>query len=121
MATTIDEFLAPLPDAQRQALEHLRQVIRQAAPQATEAIAYGVPAFKLGGKPFVSLGAAKDHCSFYVQSPEVMRQFADELAGFRTTKGTVHFTPEKPIPDELVRRLVRARMAESGAQQRSGR
>jgi uncharacterized protein YdhG (YjbR/CyaY superfamily) len=113
MATTIDEFLAPLPDAQRQALEHLRRVIGEAAPEATEAIAYGVPAFKLGGKSFVSLGAAKDHCSFYVQSPEVMQAFAEELAGFRTAKGTVHFTPDRPIGDDLVRRLVQARIEES--------
>ncbi len=118
MATTIDEFLAAVPPAQRQALEHLRSVIRQAVPQATEAIAYGVPAFKLDGRPFVSFGAAKDHCSFYVQSPEVMQAHAEELAGFRTAKGTVHFTPDKPIPDDLVRRLVQARMAEHEAQRR---
>jgi uncharacterized protein YdhG (YjbR/CyaY superfamily) len=115
MATTIDEFLAGLPDDQRDALEHLRGVIREAAPRATEAIAYGVPAFQLEGRPFVSFGAAKNHCSFYVQSPEVMQAYAEELAGFRTAKGTVHFTPDRPIPDDLVRRLVLARVAEDAA------
>ncbi len=116
MATTIDEFLAGVPEDQRNALKHLRQVIRDAAPAATEAIAYGVPAFRLNGRPFVSFGAAKDHCSFYVQSPEVMQAHAKELAGFRTAKGTVHFTPDSPIPDDLVRRLLHARIAESEAQ-----
>ena len=119
MASTIDEFLAALPEAQHQALEHLRSVIREAAPQASEAVAYGVPAFKLDGRPFVSFGSAKDHCSFYVQSPEVMQAHAEELAGFRTAKGTVHFTPDKPIPDDLVRRLVAARIAEHEASRRN--
>jgi uncharacterized protein YdhG (YjbR/CyaY superfamily) len=115
MATTIDEFLAGVPEPQREALERMRSVIRVAAPQASEAVAYGVPAFKLDGKPFVSFGATKDHCSFYVQSPEVMQAHAEELAGFRTAKGTVYFTPDKPIPDDLVRRLVEARIAENSA------
>ncbi len=112
MATTIDEFVARVPQPGRAALEHLRRVIHEAAPEATEAIAYGVPAFKLAGRPFVGFGAGKDHCSFYVQSPEVMQAHAEELAGFRTAKGTVHFTPDRPIPDDLVRRLVAARVTE---------
>ncbi|HEX6129238.1 MAG TPA: DUF1801 domain-containing protein [Candidatus Limnocylindria bacterium] len=115
MATGVDEFLAALPDDQRAALERLRQVIRGAVPEAVELINYGVPAFRLHGRNLVSFGAGRDHCSFYVQSPEVMAAHAARLAGFKTSKGTVTFTPEHPIPDELVRSLVTARVAENEA------
>jgi uncharacterized protein YdhG (YjbR/CyaY superfamily) len=112
MPTTIDEVLAELPPERCQALDDLRRQIRATAPEAVETINYGVPAFKLDGRPFVSFGSAKNHLTFYVQSPAVMRAFATDLAGFRTSKGSVQFTPEKPIPPKVVRRLVEARMAE---------
>lgn len=112
MASPIDEVLASMPDDQRLALEALRAEIRRAAPDATEAIAYGVPAFRLDGRPLVSFGAAKGHCSFYVQSPAVVEEFSDRLAGHRLTKGSVLFQPDRPIPRELVQELVRARVAE---------
>jgi uncharacterized protein YdhG (YjbR/CyaY superfamily) len=108
----IDAFLAPLPEDVRAALEALRRAIDAAAPEAVELINYGVPAFKLRGRPLVSFAAAKNHCSFYVQSLAVMEAHRDELAAYDTTKGTVHFTPDKPIPDDLVGKLVRARIAE---------
>jgi uncharacterized protein YdhG (YjbR/CyaY superfamily) len=112
-APTIDDFLAAVPEEQRAALEDLRQKIRAAAPDATESINYGVPAFKLNGRPLVSLGAAKNHCAFYVQSPAVMEAHAKDLKGYDTTKGTVHFSPDKPIPAALVTKLVKARIAET--------
>jgi uncharacterized protein YdhG (YjbR/CyaY superfamily) len=118
MATTspeFDAFLAKLPDDQRQALEALRRVIRRAAPDAVEGIAYGVPSFKYRGRPLVSIGAAKSHCAFYVQSPAVMDAHADRLRGFDTSKGTVRFKAAEPLPDELVTTLVRARIAETDA------
>jgi uncharacterized protein YdhG (YjbR/CyaY superfamily) len=114
-AASIDEFLANVPPDKRAALEDLREVIRGAAPGATELINYGVPMFRLNGKNLVSYAAAKDHCSFYVQSPAVMEAHAAELAGFKTSKGTVTFTPDKPIPPELVTTLVKARIAENEA------
>ena len=110
----VEAFLTSLSPERRAALEDLRRHIRGAAPDATEAIGYGVPAFKLRGRPLVSYGAGKEHCSFYVQSPAVMEAHADQLAGFRTSKGTVHFAPDEPIPEQLVTRLVRARIAELG-------
>lgn len=88
-------------------------MIRAAVPQATELVNYGVPAFRLNGRNLVSYGAGKEHCSLYVQSPAVMEAHADALTGYRTSKGTVHFAPERPLPDELVRRLVLARVAEN--------
>jgi uncharacterized protein YdhG (YjbR/CyaY superfamily) len=111
----IDAVLVTLPDEVRTALEHLRTVIAEAAPDAVEAIAYGVPAFRYRGRPLVSFGAAKTHCSFYVQSPAVMEAHAAALQGHRTAKGTVQFTPDAPLPDDLVAALVRARMAETDA------
>jgi uncharacterized protein YdhG (YjbR/CyaY superfamily) len=111
----IDAFLAPLPEEMRAALQALRTNIAAAAPEAVEAVAYGVPAFKYRGRPLVSFGSGQNHCAFYVQSPEVMDAYADELAGFDTAKGTVRFTPDRPVPEALVTRLVRARMAETDA------
>ena len=105
IAADVDEFLAAVPPDKRAALEDLRRVIREAAP--------GVPMFRLNGKNLVSYSAAKNHCSFHVQSPEVMEAHAAELTGFKTTKGSVNFTPDKPIPQELVTTLVKARIAEN--------
>jgi uncharacterized protein YdhG (YjbR/CyaY superfamily) len=113
--TAIDAFLESIPNAPRAALEHLRQTIRQAAPDVSESISYGVPAFKYRGRPLVSFGLAKNHCAFYVQSPAVMDAHAAELAGYDTAKGTIRFAPDKPLPDALVRKLVKARMAETDA------
>jgi uncharacterized protein YdhG (YjbR/CyaY superfamily) len=113
VAASVDEFLKAVPPDKRAALEDLREVIRAAAPGATELINYGVPMFRLNGKNLVSYAAGKDHCSFYVQSPAVMEAHAAELTGFKTSKGTVNFTPEKPIPPGLVTKLVKARIAET--------
>ena len=109
---TIDDFLANVSPEARAALEQLRGWIREAAPDAVEAIAYGVPAFKYRGRPFVSFGATQNHCAFYVQSPAVMEAHGDELATYDTSKGTVRFTPDAPLPRDLVMKLVKARMAE---------
>ena len=108
-------YLAPLPEDHRTALLELREWIIAAAPEAVESLNYGVPAFKLGGKPLVSLGAAKKHCAFYVQSPAVSAAFADRLAGLDTSPGTVRFTPDKPLPRPLVESLIAARIEENAA------
>jgi uncharacterized protein YdhG (YjbR/CyaY superfamily) len=117
----VDAFLASLPPETRAALENLRRAIGAAAPGAEESINYGVPAFKYRGRPLVSFGAAKSHCSFYVQSPAVMEAHRDELAAYDTSKGTVRFAPDAPLPDALVARLVRARLAETEATAKPGR
>jgi uncharacterized protein YdhG (YjbR/CyaY superfamily) len=108
----VDAFLARYPADVREALEALRATIAAAAPDAEESISYGVPAFKYRGRPFVSFGAGKKHCSFYVQSPAVMAAHKDDLAGYSQATGTVHFTPDAPLPPNLVNRLVQARIAE---------
>jgi uncharacterized protein YdhG (YjbR/CyaY superfamily) len=118
MPETTRSFLAALPMDQRQALEHLREVIIAAAPDAEEYVGYGIPAFRQDGA-LVSFGAARTHCALYVQSPAVMEAHAAELAGLDTSKGTVRFTPDAPLPAGLVMRLVRARLAENAARKAS--
>lgn len=112
--TTPDAFLAAVPEPGRSALQKLREQIRAAAPDAEEYMGYGVPAFRQNGA-LVSYGAAKAHLSFYVQSPKVMEAFAADLARFKTTKGGVSFQPDKPLPAALVKKLVKARLAENAA------
>ena len=111
---TIDDYLAPLSNEQRAALEKLRKAIRAAAPQAEECISYGVPAFRLNGM-LVSFGAAANHCSLYVMSPATMAAFREELKKYDTSKGTIRFSPDKPLPATLVKKLVKARLAENAA------
>ena len=110
-AATIDEYLAGVPDDKRAALERLREQIHAAAPEATEAISYGRPAFKLDGRWFVGFGAAKEHCSFYAGRAPI-EAHAAELTGYRLWKGTINFQPSKPLPAELVTKLVQLRVAE---------
>lgn len=108
----IEVYLANLPEDQRVALEHLRRTIAKAAPAATEAISYGVPAFKLHGRPLVSYGAGKAHCAFYLMSTGVMDAHLAELRGYQLGKGSIRFQSDSPLPEALVRTLVAARIAE---------
>ena len=112
-ANRIDEILAKLPADQRAALQDLRETIATTAPDAVEAMSYGAPAFRYLDHPLVSYAAAKTHCAFYVMSPEVIVAHEADLRGFDTSKGTIRFTPDKPLPMELVTKIVRARIAES--------
>jgi uncharacterized protein YdhG (YjbR/CyaY superfamily) len=109
----IDAVLAALPDDQRRALQGLRESIAAAAPDAVEAMSYGAPAFRYRDHPLVSFNAATQHCALYVMSPAVIAAHEADLQGFDTTKGAIRFTPERPLPDDLVAKLVRARMAET--------
>ena len=109
-AGIIDDFLADQPGEQRAALEVLRRQIRAAAPEAVEVISYGVPGFKLRGRYLLGFGAAKRHCSFYCGT--LLHGYEAELKGYGTRKGTIHFTPDKPIPPSVVAGIVRARIAD---------
>lgn len=102
-AASIDAYLAALPDDQRAALEVLRGQIREAAPGAEETISYGLPTFKLNGN-LVHFGAAAKHCAFYPGA--VIDRFAERLTGFETSKGTIRFQPDAPLPPDLVREIV---------------
>jgi uncharacterized protein YdhG (YjbR/CyaY superfamily) len=108
----VDDYLASVPADKRAALQQLRRVISAAAPRAEEGFSYGLPAFALDGRPLVCFGAATNHCSFYPMSPAVIRAHAAELKDYETSKGTIRFLAEKPLPAALVRKLVNARIAE---------
>jgi len=111
-----DEYLANLRDDQRAALEKLRSAIKSAAPRAEEFISYGLPAFRLNGRALVALGAAATHCSFFPMSGTTVQSHQKELRAYETSKGTIRFDPKKPLPTTLVRKLVKARIAENEAQ-----
>ena len=110
---TIDEYLAALSDDKRAALSRLRKTIRAVAPKAEECISYRLPAFRLHGKLLVAFGAAANHCAFYPMSSSTVEAFKDELKAYKTSKGTIRFQADKPLPAALVRKLVKARIAEN--------
>ncbi len=112
-AKTVDAFIAALPDDARATLNKVRQAIRSIVPDAVEAINYGVPSCKYEGRNLVSIGAAKGHCAFYVQSPAVMEAHKEDLAGYDTAKGTVRFPFGASLPVPLVRKLIKARIEEN--------
>lgn len=111
---TIDEYLARAKPAQRAVLQKLRQTIHAVAPDVEEGISYGLAGFKLNGRPLVYFGAWADRCAFYPASSALTKKFQGQLKGFETSKGTIRFTPDKPLPTVLVRKLVKARIAENG-------
>lgn len=110
---TFDEYLAAVSKDKRAALEKLRKAIRAAAPDAEEGISYGLAAFRLDGKPLVAIGATANHCAFYLMSNSTVIAHRDELKGYDTSTGTIRFPVDRPLPTALVRKLVKARMAEN--------
>lgn len=111
---TIDEYLAALGDNERKALDKLRRSIRAAAPKADECISYGIPAFRLDGM-LVGFGASARHCSFFLMSGSTVDDHQKLLENYDTSKGTIRFPAAKPLPAALVRKLVKARLAENKA------
>lgn len=113
LPTRIDEYLTGVPETQRGALVRLRAQIRATAPEAVETISYGLPAFRIGERYFMGFGATKRRCSFYTgRAP--LQALAPRLTSYRVWKGTINFVPDRPIPDDLVQKLVRCRLAEFG-------
>lgn len=110
--TTIDAYLAGLDAAKRAALERLRRDIHVAAPGVEECISYQMPAFRLDGRVLVWFGAATRHCSFF-PGAQPIAALAAELADYETSKGTIRFSPDRPLPAALVRKIVKLRIAEN--------
>ena len=116
--TTVDDYFARVPEQARTTLTSLRATIRSALPRdATEAISYQIPAFKGQGGIILWYAAFDDHVSLFPRG-SVLAQFKDELAGFKMSKGTVQFPLAKPLPTALIKRIVKARVAEHKATQR---
>jgi uncharacterized protein YdhG (YjbR/CyaY superfamily) len=114
-AKEVDAILDKLPKDKRDTLAKLRKTIRAAAPKAEEALSYGLPAFRYKDKPLVSYSAAKEHCAFYVMSPAVMQANKADVKEYDTDKGTIRFPVGGQLPATLVKKLVKARMAETDA------
>ncbi len=113
--TSVEAYLAALPEESRAALEALRRTIRAAAPEATETIAYEMPAFRDRGRFLVSYAAYRNHCSLFPASQAVREALGDELEPYLSGKGTIRFRAEEPLPAALVTRIVKLRLEENMA------
>ena len=113
VAKNVDEYLAGLPEPARTTLKRVRAVIRSVVPvETTEVISYGIPTFKYK-RPLVAFAAFRDHCSFFPLGSSVLDAFAEDLKPFRVSKGTLHFPLDRPLPTALVKKIVRARIAQN--------
>lgn len=110
----VDAYLAKVPEPARNTLERVRAVIRSAVPKdATEFLSYGIPTFRHNGRNVVAYAAFKTHCSLFPLQASLIDEMQDELKGYRTAKGTLHFPLDKPFPAALLKKMVKARMAEN--------
>lgn len=107
----VDAYLEGLPPAHRDLLQHLREVIARVVPDSDEAISYNMPAVRRGGRFFLSYAGWKRHCSLYPLTEEFLARHRAELEGYGRTKGSLHFTPERPLPDALIEDYVREMLA----------
>jgi uncharacterized protein YdhG (YjbR/CyaY superfamily) len=109
-ADEVDAYLAGLEEPKRSTLEVLRRSIRAVVPDAEEGISYGMPAFRVGGRVVAGFAAFKNHLAYLPHSGEVLASLGDRLAGYECTKGSLHFPVDEPLPDDLVRSLVDAKL-----------
>jgi uncharacterized protein YdhG (YjbR/CyaY superfamily) len=110
-AKSIDEYIAGFPDETRELLEEMRTLIRSVAPDATETISYAIPTFDLNGEHLVHFAGFKKHIGFY-PVPSGIEAFKDELAPYKSGKGSAQFPLGKPLPLDLIRRIVEFRVRE---------
>ena len=114
----VDSYLAEVPEPAHSTLQKLRAMIRAVVPaEATETISYQMPAFRYKGA-LVAYAAFKNHCSFFPMSATLIEQFKEELQGYETAKGTIRFPSDRPLPAALVKKLVKARVAQNELKQR---
>lgn len=112
--TSVADYLAAAPKEERLALAKIRRAIKAAAPKAIEALSYGIVGYKYAGKPLIYIGYAKDHCAIYGSTGTFVKTHAAELKKLDVSlsKGTIRFSAERPLPDRLVAKMVRTRIAE---------
>ena len=111
--STVEEYLAELPDEARAAMEEIRAAIRAAAPEATEGISYRIPTFKINGRALVWYAAFKDHYSLYPATDALHQKLGEELKPHFSGKGTLRFDADKAIPTDLIRQIVEVRLEEA--------
>lgn len=112
-AQEIDDYLASLEEPKRSTLAHLRDTILEIVPDAEQGISYGVPAFRLRGETIAGFAASKDHLSYLPHSGSVIPELAQETAGYTSTKGSLHFPIDAPLPKTLVVKLLKVRMKQA--------
>lgn len=110
----IDKYIAAFPANVQELLKQIRTIIKDTAPEAVESIAYGMPAYKTNGKPLVYFAGFKNHIGFYA-TPTGHEQFAAELSSYKQGKGSVQFSLEKPVPFDLIKRIVEFRVKENSS------
>ena len=110
----IDAYLAALEEPKRSTLEELRKAILEVVPDAEQSLSYGLPAFKVRRKTVAGFAAFKNHLSYLPHSGSVLAELGDDVAGYETSKGSLKFAIDKPLPKRLVKKLVAARMRELG-------
>jgi len=112
-AAGVDAYLAQVPEPAKVTLQKMRATIRSIVPaEATEGLSYGMPAFRYKG-PLVAYAAFKDHCSFFPMQVSLIDRLKDELKQYRTSKGTLQFPPDRPLPAALLKKMVKLRIAEN--------
>jgi uncharacterized protein YdhG (YjbR/CyaY superfamily) len=109
---SVDAYLSALDEPQRALLAQIRATVRELCPDAVEAIAYGMPGFRLGGRLLISYAGYKRHCAIYPASGRAVEALGEELAPFLAQKATIRFTAQHPLPDEVLRRYVAVRVEE---------
>jgi len=109
---SIDDYLANVPARHRTALKRVRSIVRKAYPAAEEGFYYHLPAFRLNGKAFVAFRSSKAHCSLHPLSGTVLPSLKSRLGAFEFSRGTIRFTPQKPIPESLIKAILRVRARE---------
>jgi uncharacterized protein YdhG (YjbR/CyaY superfamily) len=112
----IDGYLASVAEPKRATLQKLRQTIRDILPDAEEVISYGMPAFRLDGNVIAGFAAFKNHLAYLPHSGSVFNELRDELAGYTSTEGSLHFPIDKPLPKALVKKLIAARLRQVKSQ-----
>ena len=114
--SSIDEYIAGFPENVQKILQEVRAVIRNTAPEAVETISYDMPTFNLNGKYLVYFAGWKKHIALYPVTEKIFQMFSVELSGYKGTKGSVHFPLNKPMPVELIRKIVEQLIAENRVQ-----
>lgn len=114
----VEAYFAGVPEEARATLEKLRKTIRATVPKAVEVIWYQMPTFKLNERPLVCIAAFKNHCSLFPMSFAVLNAYKDELKSYHTSKGTIRFPLDEPVPAALVKKVVKARVVESEAKKK---